>query len=122
MVPYMWDRVKGHLQRGVERSHNLTLDDLFVGCCDQTKQLWIAEKGSELVAAMVTAIETVNDVKQCSLQVAGGSEVDGWLDYLPPLADWAKSNGCEKFKIYGRIGWARKLGFDVVYTEMEKKL
>jgi hypothetical protein len=119
MIPYMWDRVKPLIQKGLDRGSNYTLDDIFIGLCDQSMQLWVA---GDIVAALVTSIQTVKGVKQCTLLVAGGTDLDDWVGHIDALSDWARDQGCEKFKIYGRIGWARKLGFNIIHTEMERDL
>jgi len=121
MIPYMWDRVKGHIQRGLERGSNYSLDDVFIGLCDQSMQLWIAES-TDIVAALVTTIQTKDDTTYCLLLCAGGSAMNEWADCLPALEDWARDNGCSELRIYGRRGWIRQLGFEEMYTASRKYL
>ncbi len=117
-----WPSVSDLLQRGIDRGSNHSVAELFKNCLDGTYQLWVAEQNAAIIAALVTSIDTIGDRKQCTLRVAGGAALDDWADHLPYLGEWAKQHGCEEFRIYGRIGWARKLGFDVVHTELRKSL
>ena len=123
-IHYVWPQVFPHIERALDRGSNYTLDDIFLGLSKAEMQLWVWQGvcRPKIHAAMVTAIQTKNDTKFCLLLAIGGEKMDEWVEYLPVVEEWAKQEGCEEMRIYGRIGWARTLGFDVKYTRMDKKL
>jgi len=73
-------------------------------------------------AALVTAIQTKADKTYCLLLTLGGDSMSVWFEQLPFLEDWAKRQGAEEMRIYGRYGWARLTGYDIEYCKLVKKL
>lgn len=120
-IPYVWDRVKDHLQRGIDKGSDYTLEEVLEKLCKREMQLWVSWNG-DIEAALVTSIETSKQCKFCVLAVGGGDNLEGWMHYLSEIEDWARRHDCEELRIYGRPGWARVLDFDMRYTAMSKKL
>ena len=89
-----------------------------MGLCRSEMQLWTWDDR----AALVTAIQTSKGKTFCLLLGLGGEALSEWLQYLPIVEDWAKDEGAEEVRIYGRRGWARLTGYDIDYTSMVKKL
>lgn len=121
-IPVVWDQVKGHVKVALDRGSSYTLEQVYKGLCSKEMQLWTSHRGYEIEAAVVTTIQTVKDVKGCLILTAGGSNSDEWIAYLPLMEDWARDNGCQEMRIYGRIGWAKRTGYDIKYTKMSKDL
>ena len=120
-IPHVWEEVRGHIQRALDRGSNYSLQDIRKGLCRSKMQLWCWKSG-RIEAALVTTIQTKQDVKFCLFLVVGGSKMDEWCDHMSLVEDWAKEVGCTEMRIYGRIGWARKLGYDINYTKMTRRL
>lgn len=119
-IPIVWPSVKDHIERAVERVTTYTLDDVYEGLCDQRMQLWTSISG-DVEAALVTSIET-DHTKFCLLLAAGGANVDAWAPWIGTVEEWARGEGCTEMRIYGRIGWARKLNYRIDYTRLSKAL
>ena len=73
-------------------------------------------------AAMVTTINNRKAGRECTLLVVGGDKMDEWIDVLPQVEDWARELNCDEMSIYGRIGWAKALGYKIDYAKMSQKL
>lgn len=116
-VPFIWDRVEWHIKRGLDVTGDFTLDEVLEGLCKRSMQLWVWQ-GAEIHAALVTMIAD----GACTLLAVGGSRMHEWIHELPVVEQWAKENGCNQMKIYGRIGWAKALGFTVDYAVMSRAI
>lgn len=124
-VPFVWDRVKDHIQRALDRGSNYTLEDIYDNLLFGDMQLWVWQSDdcrAEIYAALVTTIQTRKNVTFCLFLALGGSKLDEWIEFLPIVERWAKENDCDEMRIYGRIGWARHIGYDIEYTKMTKRL
>ena len=88
------------------------------------RQLWTAYDGRLLAAA--TTRTTLDGWAE--VELVGGSEVRRWLKPLDAtIAAWAADEGMTAIRAYGRAGWARLLGWDVLgiddgSTVYERKL
>jgi hypothetical protein len=71
---------------------------------------------------LITTIQIKNDVKFCLFLAIGGTKMDEWFKYINIVEEWAKSEGCEEMRIYGRPGWAKKTGYEIEYVKMVKRL
>jgi hypothetical protein len=112
------------IQRALDRGAGFPIEEVYEGLCNKEMQLWTAQCGGEIEAAIVTTIQTTREGgKGCLFLAAGGTNVDAWLnEFLSYAEPWAKSLGCREMRIYGRIGWARKTGYSVKYTKMTKEI
>jgi hypothetical protein len=124
-IPVIWDRVKPHIKKALDRGSNYSIEDVYDGLLFGEMVLWVWQaddcKG-EIYAALVTTIETRKNITYCLFLALGGSKLDEWIEFLPVVEEWAKDNGAEEMRIYGRIGWARHIGYDIQYTKMTKRL
>lgn len=120
-VPYVWDEVAPFIQKALDRGSNYTLDDIESGLLNKEMQLWVWQPDN-IEAALVTTILNKKGVRFCLFLALGGNFLDDWIQYLHIVEDWARDNGCDEMRIYGRIGWARHIGYDIEYTKMSKEL
>ena len=116
----IWDKVEGHIKRGLERQSEYCSEDILEGLCNSSMQLWCWQTHYDIHAAMVTTIQFDDEKKWCLLLCIGGDSMSEWAPRLPIVEEWAKGEGCTEMQIYGRIGWARQLGFSVEYTKLSK--
>ena len=116
-IDLYWETAAPLIKKALDRGSNYTLEDIYEGLKASEMQLWMW--GSE--AALVTTIQNRDGLRWCLFLALGGEKLDEWAEYLPLVEEWARSNGCDEMRIYGRAGW-KKLGFDVVYTKLVRKL
>lgn len=98
-------------------SDGLSLDELYDGLRVGKYQLWTCQS-DDIDAAVITAITG----KSCRLVAAGGSYMKVWVKWLPHIEEFARSHGCNELTIYGRAGWARAAGFEVLYTKLSRAI
>ena len=120
-----WPVASGLIQKAldwnpayIDGRYNYTLDGIYQGLKSKEMQLWMW--GDD--AALVTAIQNDEEKRWCLLLALGGRDINAWVPCLPIVEGWAKENGCDEMRIYGRIGWARALGYDVEYTKLVRGL
>ena len=121
-IPKVWDKVKDHIEKALKyRGSNYSLDDIYAGLRKSEMQLW-ASQGKDLEAALVTTIQVKDDMKFCLFLALGGTNLKKWDSWQSYIENWARKEGCEEMRIYGRIGWAKIVNYKIDYTKMSKKL
>lgn len=92
-------------------------------------QLWVIadpeREGSEKFRAILGTrlAHVMSGMKVCNIILCAGEGRKEWVHLIYKLADWARSEGCEKFSILARRGWVRDLTmFKVTANEMEMDL
>lgn len=52
-----------------------------------------------------------------------GGDLDELVTFEPSMVEWAKANGCDEIRLYGRRGFLRALpGFSEIGTVLRRKL
>jgi len=121
-IPKVWDKVKDHIEKALKyRGSNYSLDDIYIGLNKSDMQLWTSQ-GDDLEAALVTTIQIKDGMKFCLFLALGGTNLKSWDSWQSYIENWARKEGCEEMRIYGRIGWAKIVNYKVEYTKMSKKL
>lgn len=117
-IPDIWPFVRPHIARGLEDS-DWVPSEVLESLLKSEMQLWTSENQGFIESAVVTAIQD----GYCLLLCAGGGNLNHWKHYLVVIEEWAKDNGVDEIRIYGRRGWLRALpGFRERWVEMVKQL
>lgn len=85
-------------------------------------QLWVAVNDGQIEAAGVTQIVTYPRKKVCDAVLCGGSGVRQWFENLATVENWARANGCEFIRAYGRRGWVRAVRWNAAQSIAIKEL
>jgi len=117
-IPAIWSKAKPLIEKALDRGSNYSIDEIYMGLCREEMQLWMWDDD----AALVTSIQNSKGKCFCLLLALGGALMDRWFQYLPIVEDWARDQGAEEMRVYGRHGWARLTGYDVEYTKLVRKL
>ena len=117
-IPAIWWKARPFVEIALNQGSNYTLEDIYEGLCSKQMQLWMW--GDE--GALVTAIQTKAGKMFCLLLTLGGTRMSDWIQYLPIVEAWAKDEGAEEMRLYGRPGWARITGYKIDYVKLVKKL
>lgn len=120
-IPSVWNQVKDFVQQALDQGSNYVLDDIEEGLLSKRMQLWCWQD-TEIRGALVTTLLNKDGMRFCLFLSLGGSRMNEWIDNLSIVEQWAKDQGCEEMRVYGRIGWARVIGYDVEYTKMVKRI
>lgn len=120
-VGFIWPQVEPHIQRALDRGSNYSLEDIKDGLIASKMQLWCWQS-DVIEAALVTSIQEKNGIKFCLYLALGGSKMDEWAKFMPLVEEWARSEGCQEMRVYGRAGWAKAFNFKIEYTKMTRQL
>ncbi len=120
-IPQVWEDVREHIKKALDRGSSYTLDEIYEGLNTSKMQLW-TWRDTEVHGALVTTIQTSKGVKFCLLLAIGGSNMQEWLPHFHLVETWAKSQGCEEMRIYGRLGWSKVLDYKIDYCKMSKRI
>lgn len=104
-----WNEAKALIAESVQRTDDVTLDEVLTSIGTGQSQLWAVIDGEELVLAAVTQIVPVNGGKQAFCWQMGGDFGRGGEAVLAVFLEWARNEGCRSAEISGRLGWMRKL-------------
>lgn len=82
--------------------------------------LWLAWNGS-IEAAATTKLIKIGERKICILVACSGHHRERWMPLLEKIETYARAEGCEAMRLYGRKGWERVLtDYRVEHVIMEK--
>lgn len=105
----IWPHVSRFIQDAIDKtSERFSVEDVLLLIESKKAQLFIS-RDDEILCAAVTTIENSPSRKWLRVMWAGGKDMEKWLHFLPSVEQWAKSIGCEKVVIIGRLGWEKKL-------------
>ncbi|MGD9725259.1 MAG: hypothetical protein AB7R40_23580 [Nitrospiraceae bacterium] len=84
--------------------------------------LWIVH-GDGIEAATVTRLDLTEHGKVCTILACGGLGRSRWLHLLGDIEAYAKTEGCDGVRLYGRRGWKRALpDYREIGIVMERRL
>lgn len=121
-IESIWPKVEPLLQKAIDRGHGEhEAGDILGFLLSRDMQLWIAAD-EEIRAAMVTQIINYPRLSVCQVIYLGGEGLKFWKSAKPLIEAWAKSQGCQELRAYGRRGWCRVFGMEDIYTVASRRL
>jgi len=125
-LPGNWPRVVPLLQKLIDRlpRTGMTIEALARDIQTGRKRVWI---WNDFEAILLTTIaQQQNGRLYCSLSwAAGAGFLDCGDDLLPPIEEYAKTQGCFAVEIMGRKGWERltkPYGYDFLFQSVMKEI
>jgi hypothetical protein len=103
-----WGLIAPHLERvGSDFPDDIDIPAILGDLIAARKQLWGYHDGIAITVIAVTEVQH----PVCWLRVCVGTETwRGQIEAgLAAIEAWAKSIGCERVKLVGRMGWRRRL-------------
>lgn len=104
-----FELVHSLLARIVDEVGMETMEELQGTIQRGARQLWGVAYDGELLAAIVTQVETQNHRKIGTIVYAGGAGVDGLVHAYEVLRGFFQRNQCTAIEVIGRKGWQRVL-------------
>jgi hypothetical protein len=104
-----WPHASPLIRHAIERGGLSRFADVERDVLMGTALLWLAWDGRAIAAAAVTQIAATDRGKVCVLVACGGLHMRRWLPLLGAIEAYARTEGCELVRIFGRKGWARVL-------------
>lgn len=84
--------------------------------------LWLVH-GDGIECVCITRIDRTEHSKVCTILACGGQGRGRWLHLLNGIEQYAKAEGCNSTRLYGRRGWKRALPeYREIGIVMERKL
>lgn len=84
---------------------------------------WVVWSG-EVEACFVTELSVgMTGVKTCSIPWCTGAGAKRWVPLLSEVEQWARREGCSRFELVTRKGWAKHLqDFKMTHVVLEKEI
>jgi len=123
-----WPVVAPLLAPAVKQSGGrVTMRTLYEGLTEHRYLLWVAYDQNEVThAAFVTRHAQYPARKMLTVDCAGGTEMDGWLEAAQAaFRSYARDMGLSGVEMHGRPGWTRalkKFGWTFTAVTMEAKV
>jgi hypothetical protein len=117
----IWSVVAPLLEKALDDTYNIM--DIEEGIKKERFQLFISwNNGVE--SAVVTEIASYPRAKVLRYVLAGGSNLENWLDQIQQVIEkFAKKNNCTQVEVAGRKGWVKKLkGFKEKAVLLSKEI
>lgn len=110
----------------LERRHDgeISLAAIVEKCVRMDWVMWLAVMNRDVLA--LACAELYFDpagMKRCRLPVCTGDDAKGWVHLFAQIEDWARREGCVKFDLIARKGWAKHLpDYRMTHVVLEKVL
>lgn len=124
-VDSAWEEAGPYLEKAIKRAKDplYDIDDLKERCMKRESVLWVAVRGSEIIAAIVTQIEKFPKQQILSIPWIGGKHLKAWLKPMLVLLErYGRYEKCSKMVGSEREGWCRVAGFKPMTTLFERSL
>lgn len=122
-VRQIWPHASPLIEKAMLRGGLNRFADIERDVLDGCALLWLASNGETIEAAAVTQLRQTEQRKVCILVACGGSDMKRWLALLDGIEVYAKAEGCDAMRIYGRRGWQRMLPhYQLARVILERKL
>ena len=108
VVPKLWPIVEPFLKAAEAENSLQAVNEWLGDCINGNAQLWVVVSDVDTVeGAGVTSLVESPHGKLCVINAFGAKRGNDTL--LETVETWAKSEGCQRVRIYGRIGWMQRL-------------
>lgn len=84
-------------------------EDILAHIEAQQIGLWLVMSGDQCTGICLTQILQWPRLREARFWGIAGRGFENWRHLQPVLEAWARSKGCTRFAMEGRVGWARLL-------------
>lgn len=118
-----WNSAGPIIDRAVLRTNLSHTLDIETEVLNGTSLLWMGLEDGVLRGAMTTTLINTDASKICLVTAFSAENMESWLPLIHRLEDYAKAEGCNYLRLYGRKGWERVLdGYKATHAVIEKAL
>lgn len=123
LVAKVWPHARALVKSAIDRTGLSDFAHIEREVLSGLQQLWLAWNGTAIEAAAVTQLVVIGSRKICIIVACGGRDHSRWIHMLADLEKFAKAEGCDTVRIYGRKGWQRILeNYRANYVVMDREL
>ncbi|WP_316176152.1 hypothetical protein [Bradyrhizobium sp. SZCCHNRI1073] len=117
-VSLVWEYAGGMIRAAIERTNLSDFAEIEKDVLSGDQLLWLAVSDHIEAAATTQLSRNV-----CTLTACSGHQRERWLPLFKMIEKYAKDEGCQTMRIFGRKGWERVLdGYHVEHVVLEKDL
>lgn len=121
-VHELWLHVAPLVKAGVLRTDLSHFDEIESDVLAGRSLLWLGWYG-HIEAAVTTTLLQSNTGKVCVITAAGGRGLARWEPLLERIEAYAKAEGCDRVRLFGRKGWRRLMRqYELSHIILEKGL
>lgn len=126
-VHEIWPYVAPLLRRATTRTGLSAFADIENDILCGNALLWFAVSGeggaATIEAAASTSLQQTDAGKVCVITACAGTNMARWLPLINHIEAYAKNEGCNCVRIFGRKGWLRVLdGYKENHVIMDRDL
>lgn len=110
-LPHVWESIEPLLAAACERSAgHLDIPTLIDGILNGNYWLFVLADEYRPAFAMVAEVRPLRNGELVFQSVAAsGDDLNEWMKHVETMKDFARSLGCTRSRIIGRLGWKKKL-------------
>lgn len=121
-VHEIWPQAKDLIRAAIERTGLSEFADIECDVLSGDQLLWLVIS-DHIEAAVTTHLIKTGGRPVCVITACSGSQRERWIELRRKIERYAKSEGCQCVRLYGRIGWQRVLkDYRVEHVILEKEL
>ena len=122
-LPEVWPLVTHWIRRAMERADLGSFDVVEADVFNDRALLWLVYDGPKTLAAVVTKIVLTEKSRVCLILAVGGEGAKDWTHLLSDAERYARAEGCDAIRLFGRRGWQRLLpDYSARNIVLEKRL
>jgi hypothetical protein len=126
-VHEIWPLAEPLLSRAIARTGLSAFCDVEREILCGNALLWLAVEGEgskiAILAAASTRLQQTDAEKVCVITACAGKDMPRWLGLIAHIEEFARNEGCNCVRIYGRKGWRRALdGYEQRHVILDKEL
>ena len=117
-VEEFWPFARGLIKSAIDATELSSFEDAERQVLSGEQLLWLAVS-DKIEAAATTHLS--NNV--CTIVACSGHQMTRWLPLREKIEAYARDEGCDRVRLFGRKGWERVLmldGYHVEHVVMEK--
>jgi hypothetical protein len=126
LVDKVWPSVVDLIRAALKASESdLTAETIKARIDAGQAYLWIVWRTSLLAAGTTEIVKLENGRKLCVISTCGGRDMASWKHTLALIEDYARMEGCEAVRFYGRMGHVRyfaEQGYAQPWVVVEKAI
>lgn len=120
-VAKFWPHTRDLIKAAIDHTGLSDFDAVECDVLRGDQLLWLAWNGTAIEAAATTKPIKIGARKICVIVACSGHHRERWLPLSEKIEAYAKAEGCEAIRLYGRKGWERVLSdYRVEHVIMEK--
>jgi len=122
-VHEIWPHASALVRLACRRTALNAFEDIESDVLSGRSLLWLAWNGLSILAAATTVLTSSEIGRVCVITACGGGKMELWFPLIDGIEAYARAEGCERVRIYGRKGWIRVLhGYRARHVILDKDL